>query len=70
MLVHLYSQVIVIMEIIIRKCGSAVVESVTPEKYKSFLKTVFEVILSFPVLSSFLNIVFFNFRKGLDHPIG
>ena len=69
MLVHLYSQVIVIMEIIIRKCGSAVVESVTPEKYKSFLKTVFEVI-SFPVLSSFLNIVYFNFRKGLDHPIG
>ncbi|KAK7815330.1 rrp12-like protein [Quercus suber] len=35
-------EVIVIMEIIIRKCGSAVVESVTPEKYKSFLKTVFE----------------------------
>ncbi|KAM3691175.1 hypothetical protein ACJW31_09G175400 [Castanea mollissima] len=39
---HFKSKVIVIMEIIIRKCGSAVVESVTPEKYKSFLKTVFE----------------------------
>ncbi|KAK4580618.1 hypothetical protein RGQ29_024312 [Quercus rubra] len=39
---HFRSKVIVIMEIIIRKCGSAVVESVTPEKYKSFLKTVFE----------------------------
>lgn len=39
---HFRSKVTVIVEIMIRKCGSAVVESVTPEKYKGFLKTVFE----------------------------
>lgn len=42
-----YLQVTVIMEIMLRKCGSAAVGSVTPEKYKSFLKTVVEVILHF-----------------------
>ncbi|KAE8098771.1 hypothetical protein FH972_016809 [Carpinus fangiana] len=39
---HFRSKVSVIMEILIRKCGCAAVELVTPEKYKSFLKTVFE----------------------------
>ena len=39
--VYLYLQVTVIVEIMMRKCGSAVVESVTPEKYKGFVKTVF-----------------------------
>lgn len=39
---HFRSKVTVIMEIVIRKCGSAAIESLTPEKYKSFLRTVFE----------------------------
>ncbi|KAJ4837306.1 hypothetical protein Tsubulata_035842 [Turnera subulata] len=34
--------VIVILEIMIRKCGSAAVELVSPEKYKGFLKKVWE----------------------------
>nr|KYP73656.1 RRP12-like protein [Cajanus cajan] len=32
-----------IFEILLRKCGSAAVKLVTPEKYKGFLKTVLEV---------------------------
>lgn len=32
-----------ILEILIRKCGSAAIELVIPEKYKGFLKTVLEV---------------------------
>ncbi|KAG6694233.1 hypothetical protein I3842_09G038600 [Carya illinoinensis] len=39
---HFREKVTVIMEIMLRKCGSAAVGSVTPEKYKSFLKTVVE----------------------------
>ena len=57
--VYLYLQVTVIVEIMIRKCGSAVVESVTPEKYKGFLKTVFEVILSFSVYALFYHFYLF-----------
>ena len=30
------------MEILIRKWGSAIVDSVTPEKYKGFLKAILE----------------------------
>ena len=32
------------MEIMLRKCGSAAVELVTPDKYKSFVKGILEVI--------------------------
>ncbi|XP_030526006.2 RRP12-like protein [Rhodamnia argentea] len=39
---HFRSKVTVILEIMIRKCGSAAVQLVTPEKYKGFLKTVME----------------------------
>lgn len=39
---HFRSKITVILEILIRKCGSASVEFVTPEKYKNFLKTVLE----------------------------
>lgn len=45
----LYMQVIVILEIMIRKCGFSAVQLVTPEKYKGFLKTVLEVMI-FPFL--------------------
>jgi hypothetical protein len=44
----------------IRKCGCAAVELVTPEKYKSFLKTVFEVILSFSVYSTLFRFSLFQ----------
>lgn len=44
----LYMQVTVILEIMIRKCGFAAVQLVTPEKYKGFLKTVVEVMI-FPL---------------------
>ena len=36
-------QVTVIIEIMIRKCGFSAVESVSPEKYRRFLKSVLEV---------------------------
>ncbi|KAK7355184.1 hypothetical protein VNO80_14432 [Phaseolus coccineus] len=39
---HFRSKVIVIFEILLRKCGSAAVKLVTPEKYRFFLKTVLE----------------------------
>ncbi|WVY97582.1 hypothetical protein V8G54_029733 [Vigna mungo] len=39
---HFRSKVTVIFEILLRKCGSAAVKLVTPEKYKFFLKTVLE----------------------------
>ncbi|XP_057982084.1 uncharacterized protein LOC131167333 isoform X2 [Malania oleifera] len=39
---HFRSKVTVILEIIIRKCGSAAVESVALEKYKGFVKSVME----------------------------
>ncbi|KAK8468212.1 hypothetical protein PHAVU_007G252200 [Phaseolus vulgaris] len=39
---HFRSKVIVIFEILLRKCGSAAVKLVIPEKYKFFLKTVLE----------------------------
>lgn len=32
-----------ILEIMIRKCGFAAVESVTPEKHRKFVRTVLEV---------------------------
>lgn len=39
---HFKSKVTVIFEILLRKCGSAAVKPLTPEKYKGFLKTVLE----------------------------
>ncbi|XP_050227789.1 ribosomal RNA-processing protein 12 isoform X2 [Mercurialis annua] len=39
---HFRSKVTVILEIMMRKCGSTAVELVTPEKHKSFVKTVLE----------------------------
>ncbi|XP_015949709.1 uncharacterized protein LOC107474591 [Arachis duranensis] len=39
---HFRSKVTVIFEILLRKCSSAAVKRVTPEKYQSFLKTVLE----------------------------
>lgn len=39
---HFKTKVTVIFEILIRKCGSAAVRVVTPEKYMDFLKTVLE----------------------------
>ncbi|KAF2307960.1 hypothetical protein GH714_033822 [Hevea brasiliensis] len=39
---HFRSKVTVIMEIMMRKCGSAAVELVTPDKYKGFVKTVLQ----------------------------
>ncbi|XP_060182729.1 uncharacterized protein LOC132612632 isoform X3 [Lycium barbarum] len=39
---HFRSKVIVIVEILMRKCGVAAVKSVAAEKYKNFLKTVSE----------------------------
>lgn len=32
------------MEIMLRKCGSAAVELVTPDKYKGFVKGILEVV--------------------------
>lgn len=40
-----FLQVTVIFEIIIRKCGSAAVKPVIPEKYKDFIKKLLEVLL-------------------------
>ncbi|XP_024027240.1 RRP12-like protein isoform X3 [Morus notabilis] len=39
---HFRSKVTVIMEIMIRKCGLSAVELVTPERYRSFVKSVVE----------------------------
>ncbi|GLT26550.1 hypothetical protein SLA2020_016090 [Shorea laevis] len=39
---HFRSKVTVILEIMIRKCGTAAVQLATPEKYKSFVRTVLE----------------------------
>lgn len=39
---HFREKVIVIFEIVIRKCGSAKVESLVPDKYRGFLKSVQE----------------------------
>ncbi|KAJ9695853.1 hypothetical protein PVL29_011032 [Vitis rotundifolia] len=39
---HFRSKVTVILEIVVRKCGSAAVKLLTPEKYKGFVKTVLE----------------------------
>ncbi|KAK9128765.1 hypothetical protein Syun_017562 [Stephania yunnanensis] len=39
---HFRSKVTVVFEIIIRKCGAASVLSLAPEKYKGFIKAVFE----------------------------
>lgn len=39
---HFKEKVTVILEIILRKCGSAAVKLATPEKYSGFLKTVLE----------------------------
>ncbi|KAK4799076.1 hypothetical protein SAY86_024441 [Trapa natans] len=39
---HFRSKVTVILEILIRKCGLAAIDSVIPGKYKGFLKTVTE----------------------------
>ncbi|XP_042481656.1 RRP12-like protein isoform X2 [Macadamia integrifolia] len=39
---HFRSKVTVILEIVIRKCGSTLVEPIVPEKYKGFIKTVLE----------------------------
>uniref|UniRef100_A0A5B6YH98 Putative RRP12-like protein isoform X1 n=1 Tax=Davidia involucrata TaxID=16924 RepID=A0A5B6YH98_DAVIN len=39
---HFRSKVTVILEIMVRKCGSAAVELLTPEKYKNFVKSVLE----------------------------
>ncbi|KAL5810487.1 hypothetical protein ACOSQ3_027197 [Xanthoceras sorbifolium] len=39
---HFRSKVTVILEIMMRKCGFAAVQSVTPEKYRRFVKTVLE----------------------------
>lgn len=45
-------QVTVILEIMIRKCGFSAVESVTPDRYRSFVKSVVEV--AFPFLCCWL----------------
>lgn len=37
-----------------RKCGSAAVELVTPDKYKGFVKTVLQVISLYLFWSSFV----------------
>ncbi|XP_043691998.1 RRP12-like protein isoform X2 [Telopea speciosissima] len=39
---HFRTKVTIILEIVIRKCGSALIESMMPEKYKGFIKTVLE----------------------------
>ncbi|KAK9290022.1 hypothetical protein L1049_008185 [Liquidambar formosana] len=39
---HFRSKVTIILEIMLRKCGSAAVKFVTPEKYKGFVKTILE----------------------------
>lgn len=38
-----YMQVILIVEILIRKCGFDAIDLVTPEKYKEFVGSVEEV---------------------------
>jgi ribosomal RNA-processing protein 12 len=38
-----YMQVILIVEILIRKCGFDAIDLVTPEKYKEFVRSVEEV---------------------------
>ncbi|XP_052175051.1 uncharacterized protein LOC127789963 isoform X3 [Diospyros lotus] len=39
---HFRSKVSVILEIMIRKCGSLAVESVTPEKHRNFVKSILQ----------------------------
>ncbi|XP_010247513.1 PREDICTED: RRP12-like protein [Nelumbo nucifera] len=39
---HFRSKVTVILEIMIRKCGASLVQSIVPDKYKGFIKTVLE----------------------------
>lgn len=43
---RLQLQVTVILEIMMRKCGSALVKSLVPEKYRDFVKDVLEVIFA------------------------
>lgn len=43
MRLSLWLQIIIILEIMIRKCGSSAVKVVTPEKYREFVKSVLEV---------------------------
>lgn len=43
-----YLQVVLILEILIRKCGLDAINLVTPEKYKAFVRSVEEV--RFPLL--------------------
>ena len=38
-----YLQVVLIVEILIRKCGFDAINLVTPDKYKDFVKSVEEV---------------------------
>ncbi|XP_008222099.1 PREDICTED: RRP12-like protein [Prunus mume] len=39
---HFKSKVTIIMEILLRKCGTAAVQLVTPDKYKNFVKGILE----------------------------
>lgn len=39
---HFRTKIIIILEIMIRKCGSSAVRVVTPEKYREFVKSVLE----------------------------
>ena len=39
----IFMQVILIVEILIRKCGFDAIDLVTPEKYKEFVRSVEEV---------------------------
>ena len=55
-------QVTVILEIMVRKCGFSAVESVTPDRYRSFVKSVVEV--AFPFLRCWL--ISKNFSEFLD----
>lgn len=47
----LYLQVVLILEILIRKCGFDAINLVTPDEYKDFVTSVEEV--RFPILSLF-----------------
>jgi ribosomal RNA-processing protein 12 len=46
-MIYEFPQVTVILEIMIRKCGSSAVELDIPEKHKSFFKTVLQVVFLF-----------------------
>lgn len=57
-----------VMEILIRKCGISAVESVTPDKYSKFVKSVVEV--NYPFLYCLLvneiSVILFSLTQNVS----